>query len=156
MGACESSDSKETREAQMISRRIDKELEKKSNGNMEQKLLLLGPGESGKSTCLKQMKIMHTSGYTEQEIQEKKLVVYINIIQSMMALLDAMESFAIPFESSSMEIHCNLIKKVFDSGSDVTEFSSDLRTAVRELWADKGVRECFSQRSRFHISESAE
>ncbi|CAB3399084.1 unnamed protein product [Caenorhabditis bovis] len=56
MGVCQSlltSDS-EVREQYKVSRAIDKDLEKKSD-YLEQKILLLGPGESGKSTVLKQM-----------------------------------------------------------------------------------------------------
>ncbi|KAK6037440.1 g-protein alpha subunit [Cooperia oncophora] len=104
MGACESVDAKAAREAALVSKKIDRELERKKNGNMEQKLLLLGPGESGKSTCLKQLKIMHANGYSEQEVQEKKFVVYMNIVQAMNALLDAKDTLGIAFDNSSMEV----------------------------------------------------
>ncbi|VDO71096.1 unnamed protein product [Haemonchus placei] len=121
MGACESVDARKAREAALVSKKIDKELERKSNGNMEQKLLLLGPGESGKSTCLKQLKILHANGYSEQEIQEKKFVVYMNIVQAMSALLEAKDTLGIPFDNSSMEF---------------IEWSPELQSAIRELWAD--------------------
>ncbi|CAJ0588668.1 unnamed protein product [Cylicocyclus nassatus] len=156
MGSCESIESKASREAAIISKKIDKELERKNNGNMEQKLLLLGPGESGKSTCLKQLKIMHANGYSEQEIQEKKFVVYMNIVQSMAALLDAMETLGIAFDNNSMEIHGKLVRKVHASGCEFIEWGPELRSAVKELWADSGVRKTYSLRSSFHISESAE
>ncbi|KAK6758445.1 hypothetical protein RB195_015954 [Necator americanus] len=156
MGACESVDSKAAREAAMVSKKIDKELERKNNGNMEQKLLLLGPGESGKSTCLKQLKILHANGYSEQEIQEKKFVVYMNIVQAMAALLDAMEVLGISFDNNSMEIHGKLVRKVYASGCEFIEWGPELRAAVRELWADSGVRKAYSMKNSFHISESAE
>ncbi|VDM80027.1 unnamed protein product [Strongylus vulgaris] len=153
MGSCESVESKASREAAIISKKIDKDLERKSNGNMEQKLLLLGPGESGKSTCLKQLKIMHANGYSEQEIQEKKFVVYMNIVQSMAALLDAMETLGVPFDNNSMEalrqvvamatIHGKLVRKVYASGCEFIDWGPELRSAVRELWADGGVRKTF-------------
>ncbi|KAL6743659.1 hypothetical protein Aduo_016676 [Ancylostoma duodenale] len=156
MGACESVESKAAREAAVISKKIDRELERKNNGNMEQKLLLLGPGESGKSTCLKQLKIMHANGYSEQEIQEKKFVVYMNIVQSMAALLDAMEVLGIPFDNNSMEIHGKLVRKVHASGCEFIDWGPELRSAVRELWADGGIRKAYSMKNSFHISESAE
>ncbi len=40
------------------------------------KMLLLGPGESGKSTLFKQMKILaRDGGYTEMELQRYKATV---------------------------------------------------------------------------------
>lgn len=51
MGLCQSADAKA---AMMNSKKIDRDLQKTPE-RMVQKLLLLGPGESGKSTCLKQM-----------------------------------------------------------------------------------------------------
>nr|CDJ84056.1 Guanine nucleotide binding protein (G-protein) domain containing protein [Haemonchus contortus] len=156
MGACESVDARKAREAALVSKKIDKELERKSNGNMEQKLLLLGPGESGKSTCLKQLKILHANGYSEQEIQEKKFVVYMNIVQAMSALLEAKDTLGIPFDNSSMEIHGKLVRKVYASGCEFIEWSPELQSAIRELWADGGIRKTYTKRNTFHLSESAE
>ena len=45
------------------------------------KLLLLGAGESGKSTIVKQMKIIHETGYSDEERKQYKPVVYSNTIQ---------------------------------------------------------------------------
>jgi hypothetical protein len=56
----------------------------------EVKLLLLGAGESGKSTIVKQMKIIHETGYSDEERKAYKPVVFSNTIQSMMAIIRAM------------------------------------------------------------------
>ena len=47
------------------------------------KLLLLGAGESGKSTFLKQMRILHGKGYDEAALLEYRSVVYSNIVKGM-------------------------------------------------------------------------
>jgi len=49
----------------------------------EIKMLLLGAGESGKSTVLKQMKLIHHGGYNEQERDSYKEIIFSNTIQSM-------------------------------------------------------------------------
>lgn len=40
---------------------------------MPVQVLLLGPGESGKSTVLKQMRIIHNVNFTDEELQEIKV-----------------------------------------------------------------------------------
>ena len=53
----------------------------------EIKLLLLGAGESGKSTIVKQMKIIHDNGYSLEERELFKSVVFCNTIQSLFVIL---------------------------------------------------------------------
>ena len=47
------------------------------------KLLLLGAGESGKSTFLKQMRILHGEGYGKEDLLKFRPVVYSNIVKGM-------------------------------------------------------------------------
>ncbi|CAF1601890.1 unnamed protein product, partial [Didymodactylos carnosus] len=51
------------------------------------KLLLLGAGESGKSTIVKQMRIIHQHGYSKEEFEQYRPVVYSNTIQSLGAII---------------------------------------------------------------------
>ena len=45
------------------------------------KMLLLGAGESGKSTIFKQMKVINKDGYSEKEKKEFVGVVHMNVCQ---------------------------------------------------------------------------
>lgn len=54
-----------------------------------------GAGESGKSTIVKQMKIIHETGYSREECEEYKPVVYSNTIQSLMTIIKAMDQLGI-------------------------------------------------------------
>ena len=46
-------------------------------------MLLLGAGESGKSTILKQMKLIHEGSYSDTERETYKEIIFSNTIQSM-------------------------------------------------------------------------
>ena len=71
---------------------IDKALRKeKSRLRKQVRILLLGTGESGKSTFLKQMRIVHADGFSTLERLNFRSVVYMNIIRSMKVLIDALE-----------------------------------------------------------------
>lgn len=57
--------------------------------NKEAKLLLLGSGESGKSTVFKQIKKHHGNGYSGEELKNAKNSIYANILHTLRALSDA-------------------------------------------------------------------
>ena len=56
-----------------------------------------GPGESGKSTFIKQMRIIHGAGYSEEDRKNFRPLVYQNIFISMRSMIEAMERLQIPF-----------------------------------------------------------
>ena len=56
-----------------------------------------GAGESGKSTIVKQMKIIHETGYSPEECQHYRPVVYSNTVQSLLAIISAMSKLRIDF-----------------------------------------------------------
>lgn len=58
---------------------------------------IAGAGESGKSTIVKQMKIIHETGYSHEECEQYRPVVYSNTIQSLMAIIRAMGTLRIDF-----------------------------------------------------------
>lgn len=64
----------------------------------EVKTLLLGSGESGKSTIIKQMKIIHQNGYTDTELYLFKSTIYKNLLDCGRALLTAVEKFGLQEE----------------------------------------------------------
>ncbi|KAG6853154.1 hypothetical protein C0991_006484 [Blastosporella zonata] len=47
----------------------------------------MGSGESGKSTVVKQMKIIHQSGFSEPELEAYRPVVYKNVLDSVHGVL---------------------------------------------------------------------
>ena len=54
-------------------------------------MLLLGAGESGKSTIFKQMKIINKDGYSEAERKSFTGIVYSNTVSSLNTLMEAFE-----------------------------------------------------------------
>jgi len=79
-----------SKEEQNQSRKIDANLRKdKKTLAQEIKLLLLGAGESGKSTITKQMKIIHMKGFTEEERNSYVDIIHSNVIMAMRAIVTA-------------------------------------------------------------------
>ncbi|KAK0409563.1 hypothetical protein QR680_004622 [Steinernema hermaphroditum] len=154
MAACQN---EETREQLAKSRAIEKQLTAdKRAGTSIVKLLLLGAGECGKSTVLKQMQILHKNGFTEEEVNEKKAVVYNNIITSIAAILKAMDNVLhIPLEDPDKENLKNIVLKVMENGDESNPLTDEVANAINSLWNDKGVRKAYEMRSEYQLNDSA-
>lgn len=66
--------------------------------------LVIGAGESGKSTILKQMKLIYAQGFKEKERRQWKAVVFYNIIQSFQIISSAMTELDYQFDNSDNEV----------------------------------------------------
>lgn len=64
----------------------------------------LGTGESGKSTFIKQMRIIHGNGYSEEDKRQHTRLVYQNIFMAMQSMIRAMDTLDIPYSDGSSEV----------------------------------------------------
>ncbi|MBW0546823.1 hypothetical protein O181_086538 [Austropuccinia psidii MF-1] len=127
-------------------------------------MLLLGAGESGKSTIIKQMKLIHEGSYNQLERQSYKEIIISNTIQSMVAILQAMESLSIDFKPKNPDdlINLNLYAQALNSLprpysqlNSTHQNHSNLLLAIKTLWNDSGVRECLQRSREFQLNDSA-
>lgn len=65
-----------------------------------------GTGESGKSTFIKQMRIIHGSGYSDEDKRGFIKLVYQNIFMAMQSMIRAMDLLKIQYGDSS-----NIVRK---------------------------------------------
>ncbi|KAF5915665.1 hypothetical protein HPG69_005600 [Diceros bicornis minor] len=138
--------------------RIDQEinkilLEQKKRDRGELKLLLLGTGESGKSTFIKQMRIIHGAGYSEEDRKAFRPLVYQNIFVSMRAMLEAMDRLQIPFSRPESKHYASVVMS--QDPYKVTTFEKRCAVAMQWLWRDAGVRACYERRREFQLLDSA-
>ncbi|GFX16811.1 guanine nucleotide-binding protein G(s) subunit alpha [Trichonephila clavipes] len=86
------------------SRSLDKEITQRMKDYKKiVKFLLLGAGESGKSTIIKQMRILHTGGFSDSERKDKILDVKRNILEAIKELIGAMNRLNPPEQLSDEE-----------------------------------------------------
>ncbi|VDN58892.1 unnamed protein product [Dracunculus medinensis] len=154
MGSCQS---QEAQDQLARNKQIEKQLNQdKRAGSSIVKLLLLGAGECGKSTVLKQMQILHSNGFTEDEINERKAVIYNNTTTSICAILRAMDNILhITLEDPEKETDKALIYRVIEAGDESLPFTDELAKAIVSLWNDKGVKKAYDMRSEYQLNDSA-
>ena len=61
-------------------------------------MFFAGTGESGKSTFIKQMRIIHGSGYSEEDRRGFIKLVFQNIFMAMQSMIRAMDILKIQYE----------------------------------------------------------
>lgn len=87
---------KEDPQEVMKSSGIDRDLDRaRQNEELKVKLLLLGAGESGKSTIFKQMRILHGAPRTEEDQRMYGVVIRSNVITAMRKLCSHLRSLGL-------------------------------------------------------------
>ncbi|XP_054545213.1 guanine nucleotide-binding protein subunit alpha-14 [Talpa occidentalis] len=146
--------SAEEKESQRISAEIERQLRRdKKDARRELKLLLLGTGESGKSTFIKQMRIIHGSGYNDEDRKGFTKLVYQNIFTAMQAMIRAMDTLRIQYVCEQNKENAQLIREV--EVDKVTMLSRDQVEAIKQLWNDPGIQDCYDRRREYQLSDSA-
>ena len=88
------------RVAKLQSAKIDRELQEMAKEEIV-KLLLLGAGESRKSTFVKQMKIIHEDGYSIDELTNFISIIHGNLLTSMVEVIKAIDKLNITPQNPS-------------------------------------------------------
>ncbi|XP_065193468.1 guanine nucleotide-binding protein G(i) subunit alpha-1-like [Sycon ciliatum] len=115
------------------------------------KLLLLGAGESGKSTIVKQMRIIHTAGFTEEERRSWIPAMHKNIIEGLATLVTNMVELNIDFEhESNLDIASDVVEL---AKNDVKRLTREDMDALELLWQDEGVQCCYGRRRQMNLSD---
>lgn len=125
-------------------RRIQSDLE---SLNMKSKLLLLGAGESGKSTIFKQMRIINSSGYTSAELRQFRWIIHRNVIDGIKVLIEAARERDLDLDECNEDIADAIL--LYD-GENI---SREMGEHVAALWADRGIKECFERRAEFQLGD---
>ncbi|KAJ9096035.1 guanine nucleotide-binding protein subunit alpha [Naganishia friedmannii] len=135
---------------------IDKQIEEDSRKfKKECKILLLGSGESGKSTIVKQMKIIHQNGYSKDELLQFKYVIYKNLIDSAQALILACRKIGVDPEDPTNRVNADAILEYRIDADPNHTLSQQVALAIESLWHDPIIPSVMDRSSEFYLMDSA-
>jgi len=112
------------------------------------KLLLLGAGESGKSTLFKQMISIYGKGFPDTERDTYRPIIYHNILTAMKTLCKQSQKHGpvLPQNENS--------RKLFEDLNCDEPLSKDVAEHVANLWADPGIQATYAARTQYQLSDS--
>ncbi|KAJ3304740.1 hypothetical protein HDV03_002425 [Kappamyces sp. JEL0829] len=104
----------------------------------EPKILLLGSSDSGKSTLLKQMKIMHADGFTAKEIAISRLRIINGILSAVASLISGATSFEL---MQTREMYLPLCTFCHDWRQQQSQIDSNTILDIKRAWSDPNLQE---------------
>jgi len=114
------------------------------------KLLLLGAGESGKSTLFKQMITIYGKGFPEAERKTFTSIIHNNIITSMKTLVGQSDTYG-----QVSEVNLDAKRFVEEELKGDENIDVPLGTRLKELWQDPGIQATYEARANFQLTDSA-
>jgi len=116
----------------------------------EVKLLLLGTGESGKSTFAKQLKILHMDGFTKEELMHYKSVLHSNVLVGISTLIDMAPKLGYTINPSL------LAKTEAFSEPNIANMplTPELAQDIKQIWPDPAIQSTYERRAEFQLHGS--
>jgi len=117
------------------------------------KLLLLGTGESGKSTIFKQMKILYGAdkGYTPKEREQAKPYIFGNIFSNLKTVLENCDRYGPVQDEGAKQSFLSLLKADDEPAPDITP---QIASIIKALWVDPGVEATWKARGNFQVQDA--
>lgn len=132
-------DGEDDKKAKEANKRIEKLLAKdKQIYKATHRLLLLGAGESGKSTIVKQMRILHVNGFGPDERKQKIEDIKKNIRDAILSIVGAMASLNPPvlLENPDNQFRVDYMLNV--ASQPDFDYPAEFYEHTEILWSDKG------------------
>ncbi|KAF8638677.1 hypothetical protein AX17_002022 [Amanita inopinata Kibby_2008] len=156
MGMCISTPSTTveiTEEDKARHREAEKQLrEAKAKLAAQVKVLLLGSGDSGKSTVLKQMRVIHKVPFSPQEIEMYRQIAFDNITRGLRYVLEAMDEMELKLSEGNL-VHADLVDSVIEL-RDGEPFPIKYYEPLKALWRDPSVQKTWDRGNEAALPEN--
>ncbi|EIM79504.1 G-protein alpha subunit [Stereum hirsutum FP-91666 SS1] len=155
MGNCVSNS--EDREAKARSDAIDRQIEEdQKKFKKECKILLLGSGESGKTTIVKQMKIIHQNGYSQTELLAFRPLIWKNLLESSHDVINGLSKVGMECSNQDNKNNVGVIQAYELQPTDPAfTFNPDIAKAIKDLWGDAVIPKLMERSSDFYLMDNA-
>lgn len=121
------------------------------------KLLLLGAGESGKSTLFKQMTKLFGEGFSEKDLMMYIPMVYNNVLESSKELCNQLRVLGDEYPECKLSSDEAIAARDFINNEVKVEdrLTPDIAEKIKAVWADEAAKHTYGLRSKFQMMDSA-
>uniref|UniRef100_A0A7N5ZQL1 Guanine nucleotide-binding protein G(s) subunit alpha n=1 Tax=Anabas testudineus TaxID=64144 RepID=A0A7N5ZQL1_ANATE len=108
-------------------------------------------GESGKSTIVKQMRILHVNGFNAEEKKQKIHDIKNNIKEAIETVVAAMSTLTPPCQLACPANQTRVDYVLNQVNQKDFEFPSEFYDHAKILWQDEGVRACWERSNEYQL-----
>ena len=127
--------------------------------------MLLGCGQAGKSTFIKQMRIIHSEGFQDDEKEQIKLDIASNIAHSITCLIEnsVFDETLETDEGKKLQAAIDNITSTFDKHFDIntqlyapdTQVVLEMADEISFVWKSAPIQQAYSNRNNFQLIDCA-
>lgn len=114
------------------------------------KILLLGAGESGKSTILKQLKYIHHFKWEEKDKEQVAQSLHQNVVECMRALITQAREFK---EHNFTQEEEGIVEEI-ETWKDQDPLNPEIGVRISTLWKGEAIQHAYSRRNEFWLLDS--
>jgi len=118
------------------------------------KVLLLGAGESGKSTVIKQLKVLHKIEMDQQEFENYRITIHNNTLTSMQVFIEAAEKFGLSFSEDEKIFAKKVVE--YEVSEEKPLMTMEIGEAIEKLSKSEPIKKAFERRSEFWNLDAAD
>uniref|UniRef100_A0A8C9T969 G protein subunit alpha L n=1 Tax=Scleropages formosus TaxID=113540 RepID=A0A8C9T969_SCLFO len=173
LGGAKSEDERAEKAHREAHKKIEKQLQRERLAlKATHRLLLLGAGESGKSTIVKQMRILHVNGFNWLELlhldskvagsnpaskkKQKIQDIRRNVKDAIVTIVSAMSALIPPVALANPENQWRV--EYVRSVAPLSDFdyTQEFFDHAKALWDDDGVKACFERSNEYQLIDCAQ
>ncbi|KAJ3432650.1 guanine nucleotide-binding protein g(o) subunit alpha [Anaeramoeba flamelloides] len=125
-------------------------LNDKAENDKKINFLLIGAGDSGKSTIARQIKIIHNNGFSKKEQEKFQNIINETIIQNMQSLIANLSYFKQGTLTGDSKVYAD---EILALKSNIL-LDQQLGKKIKTLWENPLIKNVYENRSLFHIPDT--
>ncbi|KAK3815251.1 MAG: guanine nucleotide binding protein, alpha subunit [Benniella sp.] len=115
--------------------------------------MFVGAGEAGKTTIIKQMKLMHASGFSVPEREAFRAFVFSNMVGAMQSMLQAMEHHHVTLANRENEKYLPIFADT-PRVTNGTPFPPQYQEGIKALWSDPAVQQIYGLGHTYALADN--
>ncbi|KAI8913299.1 guanine nucleotide binding protein, alpha subunit [Gorgonomyces haynaldii] len=119
-------------------------------------VLVLGPGDSGKSTFLKQLVLQHGGGFTKEYREEARQQIHQNLLMNLRILINKIVKEGVPWGSDKLEADSKRIQQLTEKDLDLSVIpliSGFLKSEAVKTTLSKGMEGSYQDTATYFYDQ---